>query len=99
MRAPVLPEVTPLPGTENVHDDVPKDFRPKTDVTVDQTAREALDVSAEWQHDEVKPVSGADGRVVYSFGAGLPTVVCAPLRLCMIELQSGEHIAGETAHW
>ncbi len=36
-----------------------------------------------------------DGKVVYSFGAGLPTIVCAPLRVCMIELQPGEHIVGE----
>ena len=32
---------------------------------------------------------------MYSFGAGLPTVVCAPLRVCMIELQAGEKIVGE----
>jgi type IV secretion system protein VirB9 len=32
---------------------------------------------------------------MYSFGVGLPTVVCAPLRVCMIELQAGERIVGE----
>jgi len=32
---------------------------------------------------------------MYSYGAGLPTVVCAPLRVCMIELQTGEKIVGE----
>jgi type IV secretion system protein TrbG len=32
---------------------------------------------------------------MYSFGAGLPTVVCAPLRVCIIELQAGEKIVGE----
>jgi type IV secretion system protein VirB9 len=42
-----------------------------------------------------QPLPGADGRVLYSYGAGLPTVVCAPLRVCIIELQAGEKLAGE----
>ena len=33
--------------------------------------------------------------MIYNFGAGLPTVVCAPLRVCMIELQAGEKLEGE----
>jgi P-type conjugative transfer protein TrbG/P-type conjugative transfer protein TrbL len=41
------------------------------------------------------PSPGPDGRVMFSFGAGLPTVVCAPLRVCMIELEAGEKIVGE----
>jgi type IV secretion system protein TrbG len=31
---------------------------------------------------------------VYSYGAGQPVLVCAPLRLCTIELEPGEHIVG-----
>ena len=38
---------------------------------------------------------GQDGRVLYSYGAGLPSIVCAPLRVCIIELQSGERLVGE----
>jgi type IV secretion system protein VirB9 len=38
---------------------------------------------------------GPDGRVLFAFGAGLPTVVCAPLRVCLIELQLGEKLVGE----
>ena len=41
------------------------------------------------------PSTGADGRVVYAYGAGLPTVVCAPLRVCIVELQAGEQLVGE----
>jgi type IV secretion system protein VirB9 len=33
--------------------------------------------------------------VLFSFGAGLPTAVCAPLRICIIELQPGEKLIGE----
>ena len=74
---------------------VPKDFRPKPDVPLTATALEAVRVSERWQGEKNAPSFGPDGRVMYSFGAGLPTVVCAPLRVCMIELQAGEKILGE----
>ncbi len=74
---------------------VPKDFRPEADVPLTATALEAVRVSEHWQGEKNSPSQGPDGRVMYSFGAGLPTVVCAPLRVCMIELQAGEKIVGE----
>jgi type IV secretory pathway VirB9-like protein len=47
---------------------------------------------------------GADGRVVYMFGAGMPVLVCAPLRVCVLELERGEHIQsqpqiGDSRRW
>ncbi len=74
---------------------VPKDYRPRTDVPLTATALEAVRVSERWRAEKNPPAAGSDGRVLYSFGAGLPTVVCAPLRVCMIELQAGEKIVGE----
>lgn len=74
---------------------VPKDFRPKADVPLTATALEAVRVSERWRGEKNAPSPGSDGRVMYSFGAGLPTVACAPLRVCMIELQAGEKILGE----
>ncbi len=96
-------EVTPqlaAPGaprgvTGAPHPEVPKDYRPKSDIALTPTALEAVRVSASWQAEKNAPSSGPDGRVMYSYGAGLPTVVCAPLRVCMIELQAGEKIIGE----
>jgi type IV secretory pathway VirB9-like protein len=32
---------------------------------------------------------------MFAFGAGLLTVVCAPLRVCLIELQPGEKLVDE----
>jgi P-type conjugative transfer protein TrbG len=74
---------------------IPKDYRPKIDVPLTSTALEAVRVSEKWRGEKNSPAAGSDGRVLYSFGAGLPTVVCAPLRVCMIELQAGEKIVGE----
>ena len=59
------------------------------------TALEAVRVSEKWRGEKNAPAPGLDGRVMYSFGAGLPTLVCAPLRVCIIELQAREKIVGE----
>jgi hypothetical protein len=58
---------------------VPKDYRPKADIPLTATALEAVRVSESWQGEKNAPSPGPDGRVMYSYGAGLPTVVCAPL--------------------
>ena len=92
----VLPEM--LPGKAvgvNGTGPIPKDYHPKTDVPLTPTALEAVRVSEKWRGEKNAPAAGPDGRVMYSFGAGLPTVVCAPLRVCIIELQAGEKIVGE----
>ena len=68
---------------------------PKLPVSVlPSSAAEALKVSATWSAAST-PSLGQNGRVMYAFGAGLPVVVCAPLRICLIELQPGEKILGE----
>ncbi len=85
----------PGAGEASTPSAVPKDFRLNADVPLNQTALEAVRVSAQWRGEKNAPAAGSDGRVLYSFGAGLPTVVCAPLRVCMIELQAGEKIVGE----
>ena len=59
------------------------------------SAAEAVRASANWRGDSSLPSVGPNGQVTYSFGAGLPVVVCAPLRICLIELQAGEKILGE----
>ena len=69
--------------------------RLQSEVALSPTALAAVRVSEKWRGGPNEPAAGPDGRVLYSFGAGLPTVVCAPLRVCVIELQAGEHIVGE----
>ena len=66
-----------------------------SEVILSPTALAAVRASEKWRGGSNEPAAGPDGRVLYSFGAGLPTVVCAPLRVCIIELQAGEHIVGE----
>ncbi len=75
--------------------EVPADFVADKTVPLPEDASNAIDVDGTWKSQSALPSPGEDGRVVYTYGAGLPTVVCAPLRLCVIELESGERLIGE----
>ncbi len=75
--------------------EVPKDFKPAKDIPLPAAAKEALTVGQAWMTENQTPAPGKDGRVLYTYGAGLPTLVCAPLRVCVIELEKGEKLAGE----
>jgi len=86
----------PVPGVAHESDVAPpKGFQPPTDVPLNPTALEAVRMSESWRVAHNTPAAGTDGRVLYAYGAGLPIIVCAPLRVCVIELQAGERIAGE----
>jgi P-type conjugative transfer protein TrbG len=74
---------------------VPKGYLPPADITLSNTAQQAVQFSANWRAQQNAAAPGPDGRVLLAFGAGLPTVVCAPLRVCLIELQPGEKLEGE----
>jgi type IV secretion system protein TrbG len=88
---------SPAPGLApgNPVSEVPKDFRPVKDVPLPATAKEALSVGQMWMTETHTPAPGKDGRVLYTYGAGLPTMVCAPLRVCVVELEAGEKLLGE----
>lgn len=68
--------------------------------------RAALDLAKKWQAANptgVKPVAGPDGSIRFLFGAQQPSIVCAVLQVCDIELQSGEQVnsihLGDQARW
>jgi len=69
---------------------VPPGWEPSKDVALSETAREAVALSAKLTNEQNNPVPGPDGRVVYTFGVGQPTLVATPLRVSSIELQAGE---------
>ena len=90
-RSTAMPLVPVLSGSPSV----PKGYEPPADVALSGTAQQAVRFSANWRAQENAAAPGPDGRVLLAFGAGLPTVVCAPLRVCLIELQPGEKLEGE----
>ena len=64
----------------------------------------AAEVSRLWEAGASMPTQGENGKVVYIYGQGMPVLVCAPLRVCAIELQAGEHLQsqpqiGDSRRW
>lgn len=64
----------------------------------------AAEVSRLWETTATMPTQGENGKVVYIYGQGMPVLVCAPLRVCAIELESGEHLQsqpqiGDSRRW
>jgi len=83
--------------------EVPLNWRPPH-AELNAAAVSAADASHQWETGVATPTPGADGRVVYIFGQGMPVMVCAPLRVCAIELQAGEHLQnqpqiGDSRRW
>lgn len=51
----------------------------------------------------VAPTLGQDGAITFTYGANLPSIVCAPLHVCDVQLQPGETIqqleVGDPVRW
>ena len=82
---------------------VPPGWKPPH-AELNAAAVSAAAVSHQWEAGVATPTPGSDGRVVYVFGQGMPVMVCAPLRVCAIELQAGEHLQsqpqiGDSRRW
>lgn len=62
-----------------------------------------LMLANQWKQANEMPVRGEDGSVVFVYGATLPSIVCAPLYVCMIRLQPGETVTnidiGDRVRW
>jgi len=62
-----------------------------------------INVSRNWQGLTGMVTRGPDGKVVFLFGETQPSVVCSPLQVCDIELQTGEIVrdvlVGDTVRW
>jgi type IV secretion system protein TrbG len=65
-----------------------------------------LDISRKWistSAASVKPVPGPDGTIRFLYGQSQPSIVCAVLQVCDIELQPGEQVSsvnvGDAVRW
>jgi P-type conjugative transfer protein TrbG len=106
-RASDPPPVPPLDETVapaiSPESKVPPGWKPPH-TELNSTALNATSVASNWEAAFNLATPGADGRAVYMFGAGMPVLVCAPLRVCVLELERGEHIQsqpqiGDSRRW
>jgi len=59
---------------------------------LDQKDKAALSLAADWKNTPAMPALGADGKVLFAFGATLPAVICSPIQVTDIELEPGETV-------
>jgi type IV secretory pathway VirB9-like protein len=83
--------------------EVPPSWKPPH-AELNNAAVSAVTVAQQWETGVGTPTPGPDGRVLYVFGQGMPVMVCAPLRVCAVELQAGEHLQsqpqiGDSRRW
>ena len=98
-----VPSINSVHGAAARHSEVaqasaaamPPSFSPVMSVPMSPTAMAGVAISAKAMSERNIPTVDKEGRAVYAFGSGLPTLVCAPLRVCTLELQLGEKILGE----
>src|ERR1700692_2036148 len=102
-QRPVVPSA-PNPGTATEKGSgVPPNWKPPH-AELNNAAVGAVAVARQWETGVGTPTPGPDGRVLYVFGQGMPVMVCAPLRVCAVELQPGEHLQsqpqiGDSRRW
>lgn len=104
---PVADQAPPPPPT-NMVPSAPLHAPPPVAATVQRiklTPREtqSVAISNNWQQNKSMPTAGDEGAVVFGFGTTLPTIVCAPLFICDLQLQAGEVVSdiniGDSVRW
>ncbi|ABX51850.1 MULTISPECIES: P-type conjugative transfer protein TrbG [Shewanella] len=88
----------PMAAAESFDDDYPVP-------SLSLKENSALALSDAWIEKSTQPITDGTGRVTYYFGDSLPSVVCSPIKTCVVELEDGEMIAqsglqlGDSARW
>ncbi len=94
VHAQMVPAIEPVAYEADVMTGVLMDLP----VTLTGAEQEALKHVRRWRNNPDKPAPAEDGGVVYTFGATLPTILCAPGKVCAIWLEPGETIVKNGLH-
>lgn len=86
-----------MPASDQPANDVPRKMPPNVpvlspDKPLDIKQRTAVNMASRWRKKSAIPTMGEDGSVRFTYGAGEPTIVCAPLYVCDLALDPGEVI-------
>lgn len=95
-RVQPTPAAIEAPAVEKKPDSVIEYVAPKLP-ELDPNTKEVVKLSEAWRNQTSTVSGGPGGTIRFAFGEGLPVLVCAPLRVCDIELQAGEKLSGEPA--
>jgi P-type conjugative transfer protein TrbG len=104
--AALLIALAPVTAYSAPADDVDDTYFTRPDPDLTDQEQVGLDIAKEWKAANgkgLKPTPGPDGSVSFLFGASQPSIVCAVIQVCDIELQAGEQVnsihLGDAARW
>ncbi|MDI2113885.1 P-type conjugative transfer protein TrbG [Commensalibacter nepenthis] len=61
-------------------------------VTLTNKETAGVNITKKWRTRRAMPASGSNGTVVFTYGATQPSIVCAPLTVCLLKLEAGEKL-------
>ena len=96
--------VAPIMAIASSDSELADQFFNKTNPTLTAQERAGVNISKKWDSAiGSNPTLGKDGSVRFQFGAAQPSIVCAVLQVCDVELQPGEQVnslhLGDTIRW
>lgn len=71
---------------------MPPNLLAGVEAPLNSNEQKALAIANTWKDKRQNPTFGDDGAAVFLYGAGLPTLICAPLYGCNLKLQPGETV-------
>ena len=105
---PVLALAAPAGGGANAADDrnLGEQYFSRNNPALTAQEKAALAIARRWKGATATgpgPVPGPDGSIRFLFGTQQPSIVCAVLQVCDVELQAGEQVnsihLGDAARW
>lgn len=104
MQQPMPPVAAPPPVDQYPRvPPPPVNLMSRRNAVLTTRERRAVDLADDWTGNAEMPARGTEGAVMFTFGATLPSVVCAPLHVCDVTLQPGEVVnnidVGDAVRW
>jgi type IV secretion system protein VirB9 len=95
--APAAPELKPVKRRVVKREpDIAASIEPPVELTrevwLSDSAKEGVELSQRELKETPAPAMTGDGRLLYDYGAGVPTVVCSTLQVCEVDLEPGEKL-------
>jgi type IV secretion system protein VirB9 len=79
------------------------DYISREQVPLSRAERDALKLAEAWARNPTKPILLSSGKVAFLYGAGIPTIISAPMHISDLEFEDGESVhnvlLGDTARW
>ena len=95
-------QVPSIAQTEVLDLDLPA-YLGTTVIPLSKKEKQALRLSSKWVARSAEAFLVGNGKLVYVYGASMPTVLASPMQVCDVELQEGETIneimVGDSARW